>query len=177
MEVGESKLLIQPHPLNHWIEHVSQDFISEGEAKNVRIRYQLDPQIETVSFDKDKCEIILSNLLINALKHSPQDTEITIVSELLPETGRVRISIIDQGCGLKQVDTHKLFTRFYQGTGEQSGTGIGLSYSKFWSNSMAALSVHKITPNRGYLLFRATVEARIRRDYLPAESVSERTDA
>ena len=56
MEVGESKLLIQPHPLNHWIEHVSQDFISEGEAKNVRIRYQLDPQIETVSFDKDKCE-------------------------------------------------------------------------------------------------------------------------
>lgn len=38
-----------------------------------------------MSFDKDKCEIILSNLLINALKHSPQDTEITITSELLPE--------------------------------------------------------------------------------------------
>ena len=48
-------------------------------------------------FDKDKCEIILSNLLINALKHSPQDTEITITSELLPEENRVRISIIDQG--------------------------------------------------------------------------------
>ena len=130
MEVGESKLQIQPHPLNQWIEHVSQDFISEGEAKNVHIRYQLDPRIEKVSFDKDKCEIILSNLLINALKHSPQDTEITIASELLPEENRVRISVIDQGCGLKQVDTHKLFTRFYQGTGEQSGTGIGLSYSK-----------------------------------------------
>ena len=66
MEVGESKLQIQPHPLNQWIEHVSQDFISEGEAKNVHIRYQLDPRIEKVSFDKDKCEIILSNLLINA---------------------------------------------------------------------------------------------------------------
>lgn len=130
MEVGESKLQIQPHPLNQWIEHVSQDFISEGEAKNVHIRYQLDPRIEKVSFDKDKCEIILSNLLINALKHSPQDTEITIASELLPEENRVRISVIDQGCGLKQVDTHKLFTRFYQGTGEQSGTGVGLSYSK-----------------------------------------------
>ena len=78
MEVGESKLQIQPYALNQWIEHVSQDFVSEGEAKNVRIRYQLDPQVNTVSFDKDKCEIILSNLLINALKHSPQDTEITI---------------------------------------------------------------------------------------------------
>lgn len=130
MEVGESKLFIQPHPLNQWIEHISQDFISEGEAKNIRIRYRLDPQIGTVSFDKDKCEIILSNLLINALKHSPQDTEIIIASELLSEAGKIRISIIDQGCGLQQVDTNKLFTRFYQGTGEQNGTGIGLSYSK-----------------------------------------------
>lgn len=130
MEVGESKLLIQPHPLNEWIEHVSQDFVSEGEAKNIQIHYRLDPRIKIVSFDKDKCEIILSNLLINALKHSPQDTEITITSELLPEEKRVRISITDQGCGLQQVDTQKLFTRFYQGMGEQSGTGIGLSYSK-----------------------------------------------
>lgn len=130
MEVGESKMQIQPHPLNTWIEQISQDFISEGEAKNVRIRYVLDPRIETVSFDKDKCETILSNLLINALKHSPENTEITITSELLPEENRVRISIFDQGNGLQQVDTRKLFTRFYQGTGEQSGTGIGLSYSK-----------------------------------------------
>ena len=130
MEVGESKLQIQPYALNQWIEHVSQDFISEGEAKNVRIRYQLDPHIDIVSFDKDKCEIILSNLLINALKHSPQDAEIIIMSELLSEKNSVRISIIDQGNGLKHVDTQKLFTRFYQGTGEQSGTGIGLSYSK-----------------------------------------------
>ena len=130
MEVGESKMQIQPHPLNKWIEDVSQDFISEGEAKNVRIRYELDPRIETVSFDKDKCETILSNLLINALKHSPENTEITITSELLSEESRIRISIIDQGNGLQQVDTRKLFTRFYQGTGEQSGTGIGLSYSK-----------------------------------------------
>ena len=130
MEVGESKLQIQPYALNQWIEHVSQDFVSEGGAKNVRIRYQLDPHIDTVSFDKDKCEIILSNLLINALKHSPQDAEITITSELLSEKNSVRISIIDRGNGLKQVNTQKLFTRFYQGTGEQSGTGIGLSYSK-----------------------------------------------
>ena len=137
----------------HWIEHVSQDFISEGEAKNVRIRYQLDPQIETVSFDKDKCEIILSNLLINALKHSPQDTEITIASELLPETGRVRISIIDQGCGLKQVDTHKLFTRFYQGTGEQSGTGIGLSYSKILVEQHGGSIGAQDNPEAGAIFF------------------------
>lgn len=130
MEVGESKLKIQSELLNKWIEYVSQDFISEGEMKNVSICCQLDPRIGTVSFDKDKCEIILDNLLINALKHSPQNAEVTIVSELLSEKERVRISVIDQGSGLKNVNIQKLFTRFYQGIGEQSGTGIGLSYSK-----------------------------------------------
>ena len=130
MEVGESKLHIEPHPLNEWIEHISQDFVKEGEAEQVHIRYQLDLQIKLVSFDKDKCEIILSNLLINALKHSPQNSHITIVSETLPGGNRVRISVSDQGCGIQQADMQKLFTRFYQGTGEKNGTGIGLSYSK-----------------------------------------------
>ena len=43
---------------------------------------------------------------------------------------RVRISISDQGPGLKDVDTNNLFVRFYQGNNSRPGTGIGLSYSK-----------------------------------------------
>ena len=71
-----SKFPLAQIPLNQWIEHVSQDFISEGEAKNVHIRYQLDPRIEKVSFDKDKCEIILSNLLDHSIRRN--DTERTL---------------------------------------------------------------------------------------------------
>lgn len=130
MEVGESKLQLHPYALNDWIREASQDFVSEGEMHGIRFHYQLDEQIGLVSFDKDKCEIILSNLLINALKHSPEHSQITITSRLWPAERRVRISVIDQGCGLAHVDTQKLFTRFYQGNNEQSGSGIGLSYSK-----------------------------------------------
>ncbi len=130
MEVGESRLHVRPCILNKWIEQVSQDFVSEGEAEQVRFVYNLDPQIETVYFDKDKCEIVLSNLLVNALKHSPQNSTITVASQLLTESNDVQVSVSDQGCGLQQVDMEKLFTRFYQGSNEQSGTGIGLSYSK-----------------------------------------------
>ncbi len=130
MEVGGSKLQLHPHLLNEWIETLAQDFTNEGEAKDIHIRCQLDSRIGTVNFDKEKCEIILSNLLINALKHSPEHTEITLLSELLPDEKRVRISVVDEGCGLQHVDTGRLFTRFYQGSNEQNGTGIGLSYSK-----------------------------------------------
>lgn len=130
MEVGVSKLQIYPQLLNDWILGVSADFISEGEARKVDMRYLLDERITVVSFDREKCEIILTNLLINALKHSPEGGDILIQTELLPDEQLVRVSVSDQGCGLKQVNIHKLFTRFYQGSGERNGTGIGLSYSK-----------------------------------------------
>lgn len=130
MEVGVSKLQIYPQLLNNWILEVSADFISEGEARKVDMRYLLDERITVVSFDREKCEIILTNLLINALKHSPEGGDILIQTELLPDEQLVRVSVSDQGCGLKQVNIHKLFTRFYQGSGERNGTGIGLSYSK-----------------------------------------------
>ena len=130
MEVNGNRLQVEPHSLNEWIENLAQDFVPEGEAKRVSIRYRFDPRVGVVSFNKDKCEIILNNLLINALKHSPEETDITIASELLTGGERVRVSVTDRGCGLQHVDMNKLFVRFYQGGNEQSGTGIGLSYSK-----------------------------------------------
>lgn len=42
----------------------------------------------------------------------------------------MRISVSDQGPGLKDIDVSKLFTRFYQGENSRPGSGIGLSYSK-----------------------------------------------
>lgn len=130
MEVGVNKMQFLPQCLNDWIKSVVTDFIGEGEAKNVHLLCQFDEKIKMVCFDKDKCDIILTNLLMNALKHSPESSNIIIRTELLSDSKSVRISVIDQGCGLRQVDTQKLFTRFYQGTNEHLGTGIGLSYSK-----------------------------------------------
>lgn len=130
MEVGGGKLRLHPQDLNEWILQVSKEFMGEAQSRGIQIVYQLEERVHQVSFDTDKCEIILTNLLTNALKHSPDHSTISISSELVPANQKVRISISDQGCGLKGIDTHQLFTRFYQGSNEHDGTGIGLSYSK-----------------------------------------------
>ncbi|MCC8170844.1 MAG: response regulator [Parabacteroides sp.] len=130
MEVGESQLHLRAHLLNEWLQSVTQDFAGEGEAHGIQIRYRLDERAGKISFDQGKCEIILSNLLINALKHSPEHSEIVLTTEVFPEREVVRISVTDRGCGLQGVDTRRLFTRFYQGNNEQNGSGIGLSYAK-----------------------------------------------
>ena len=66
---------------------------------------------------------------MNALKFSPSDTTITVSSELLND--KIRVSVADQGIGLGNLDANKLFTRYYQGNHDQSGSGIGLSFSKY----------------------------------------------
>lgn len=101
-----------PYQLNEWIVSVAKDFESELEARNIRIKYQLDENIRQVTFDGAKCTTVLSNLLMNALKFSPTDTTITVSSQL--EDGKVRISVADQGIGLGNLDANKLFTRYYQ---------------------------------------------------------------
>lgn len=130
IEVGGSKLMLRMQELNPWVEQVALQFAEEAEASGIRLAFLPDGRIERVSFDADKCEIILTNLLINALKHSPQGSEISISTTMVVEERRVRIAVSDQGNGLKDIDTQLLFTRFYQGMSERGGTGIGLSYSK-----------------------------------------------
>ena len=130
MEVGQDSLRLESHNLNQWINDIGNDFLNEFSAKNIRIDYHFDNDISEVSFDRTKCEIVLSNLLMNALKYSVPNTLVTISTCFLREEQMVRVAVSDQGIGLKDVDSNKLFTRFYRGNFERSGSGIGLSYSK-----------------------------------------------
>ena len=130
MEVGESHLLIEPHPLNQWIKEVADEFVFEAAARQIDIVYEFDTHISEVSFDNEKGKTILTNLLMNALKHSPQGSCITLRTTQIADDRWVRVSVSDQGNGLQHLDSHKLFTRFYQGEGETQGSGIGLSYAK-----------------------------------------------
>lgn len=128
LEAGLDEMKLQKHILNKWITELSEDFKSEAKEKNIRICLQLDNQIDYVSFDEWKCQIILSNLLMNALKFSGNDSTITITTLLCED--KVRISITDEGIGLQHTEISKLFTRFYEGNHLKSGSGIGLSYAK-----------------------------------------------
>lgn len=114
--------------VNDWVKTVCEDFRDEFEAKLIKFTYDFSDAIEMVSFDKSKCEIILSNFLTNALKFSKPETEVCIITRM--EGEYVRIAIKDQGIGLNNIDIKELFTPFYQGNHDQPGSGIGLAYAK-----------------------------------------------
>lgn len=130
MEVKETKLQIRSYPLNEWLQETVNDFLYEGQERHISLNCETDSAIGEVCFDKDKNVIILTNLLVNAFKHAPDGSVITVRTELVQDANRVRISVIDQGKGLKDVDLDRLFTRFYQGEEAKGGAGIGLSYAQ-----------------------------------------------
>ena len=130
MEVGKDSLHMKPHQLNQWICSITNDFLTEFNTKDIKLVHDFDDTISDILFDSSKCEIILSNLLINALKFSSPTSRIIVSTRVISNGEMVRISVTDQGIGLGNVDLNKLFTRFYQGSHDRSGSGIGLSYAK-----------------------------------------------
>lgn len=129
MEVGKSSMKIESCDFNGWLTGITQDIVTEGQAEGVTVIRELDPNLTAVDFDKVKCETVMTNILMNAVKHSVNGDTITIRTRLTEE-GMARVSVSDQGRGIGDMDPAQMFTRFYQSNSEQYGSGIGLSYSK-----------------------------------------------
>lgn len=87
--------------------------------------------------DEDRIEQVLTNLLDNAIRHSPASTEITIstASDVWKEQPALKIVVADQGSGIPAADLPYIFERFYKADkartrGNKSGTGLGLAIVK-----------------------------------------------
>jgi two-component system, NarL family, sensor kinase len=79
-----------------------------------------------VSGDALQLQRVFSNLLTNAINHSPRGAKIEIV--LGSQAGQQVVKIIDTGAGIQPNEMPHLFERFYQGGGDRqaSGSGLGL---------------------------------------------------
>lgn len=128
LEVESNALKIESIDFNSWIGNVIGDILSEEKEVGIEIRTEMDPRISFVEFDRRKCDTVMTNILINAVKHSKAGDVIGIRTELIED--KVRVTVSDQGPGLRDTDMTRLFTRFYQNNREEYGSGIGLSFSK-----------------------------------------------
>lgn len=128
METGGETLQIRPYRLNEWVREITETFRGEFESRHIRLAYNPDEAVEEVAFDEVKCEMSLSNLIMNALKFSDEGSCVTVSTRLMQ--GYVRVAVSDEGIGLDHVDISRLFERFYQGEHGRKGSGIGLSYTR-----------------------------------------------
>ena len=95
-------------------------------------RHQLDmdvpPDLPTVVADEDKIDQVLTNLINNAIKYSPEGGPVTVSAR--NARGEVEITVADHGIGIPPEHLDKIFARFHRVEGGDTrragGTGIGL---------------------------------------------------
>lgn len=95
-----------------------------------RIRVEIPADLPLLEVDSALIEQVFANLLDNANKYSPDESEITIIVE--KQEREMRITVADRGKGLSPGHEDQVFDKFYRmhSPGDVSGTGLGLSICK-----------------------------------------------
>ena len=89
--------------------------------------FDLDPSLPDVLADPYQMEQVFSNIVLNAVQSLNGEGEVRIVSAL--DGDRIRISVIDNGCGIPPENRSRVFEPFFTTRPQGMGTGLGLSIS------------------------------------------------
>jgi two-component system sensor histidine kinase GlrK len=101
--------------------------------------------------DRDKCRVVLDNLISNAVKFSPQGGVVEVnISE---KKNELLIVVTDRGPGIPEGERERIFDLFYlsdqPGTGGYRGTGVGLSLVRAYAGAHGGRVDVETRPNGG----------------------------
>ena len=107
---------------------------TKADAKQQRLDFSITPEAIVLRADATQLKRALANLLDNAVKFTPTGGDIKLVVTGQPEAGEVRLTVSDNGIGIKAEDLPNLFQPFIQLDARLSrqyeGTGLGLALVK-----------------------------------------------
>lgn len=129
LDSGKMKLQIIKGDVVQLLKVLAASFESMAERKQIHYHFHLPEQTTITFFDKDKLEKIVTNLLVNAFKYTPEQGTVSFNAEI--DETKLRLFIDDSGQGISKKELDKIFDRFYQIEGtEDKGSGIGLALVK-----------------------------------------------
>jgi len=111
------------------ISEVKQLLTIQAEAKGIKLEFKPD-QVLYVYADRDMVNLVLRNLISNAIKFTPENGRIQI--KVQEKRSFIQVCVSDNGVGISSENLNKLFTEYYtsKGTSDESGTGLGLMLCK-----------------------------------------------
>ena len=131
LRAEEGKLSINKKttlPFNQFIKEIIFNYLPDFEVKKMHFYYKTNAKDSlNINYDLESLEIILNNLISNAIKYSNANKNIYL--NIYFSLEGIEIIIRDEGFGIPEEDKEMIFTRFYQ-TKQNSttgGFGIGLS--------------------------------------------------
>jgi signal transduction histidine kinase len=130
LQVGALPLKMHPLALDEMSRRVVTKFRSQSDKHHFVVEFP--PDFPVVRGDEARLEQVLSNLLTNAIKYSPQGGTISVTGHVWPD--RVVTTVSDQGIGIAPAEQTRVFDAFYRvddaPTRRTQGTGLGLYLAK-----------------------------------------------
>jgi two-component system OmpR family sensor kinase len=141
IESGQIKMLREPVDLAEVLEACVEKFVLRAREGDIELALEA-PTLPLVTGDKDRLAQVFTNLLANALEHTPPTGKVVIKAQEVkkkrsPKTAlasAIEITVTDTGVGIPSEDLAHIFERFYQvdksRAGKDRGIGLGLTIAK-----------------------------------------------
>jgi len=134
LDVQKDTLNISVGDIVAFIKDICYSFTELANRKSINFSFSTSVTELRIDFDPEKMRKIISNLLSNAFKFTPNSGKIDVnmgLNQLINEDKQVlKISVSDSGIGIPAKDLERIFERFYRvenpENGHQTGTGVGL---------------------------------------------------
>lgn len=128
---------LQPHVTNVFVKDLLEKVTTvlqwQIERRGLHFETSVDPSIRALRADPRRMEQVLTNLLTNAIKFTPEGGRVSVTVRCLGD-GHARLSVQDNGMGISEKDLPHIFDRFYRAEEARRlairGAGIGLSLVK-----------------------------------------------
>ncbi len=158
IEAGAIRVQVEEVTFADFMKDVVDALTPQGRS---RVWLDVDRTDLRVVIDPHRTEQILRNLIENALKFSPPDSQVFLTGKV--EDGVIRISVADQGVGISKKEIPRIFERFHQAgevmTREAEGAGLGLYITKRLVEAMEGEISVESSPGEG-TTFRVTLPLR-----------------
>ncbi|MCI0393655.1 MAG: GAF domain-containing protein [Chloroflexi bacterium] len=117
------------------VQQVAREIIANARSlaldKDITVRLEIDPDVETVEADRTRLTQVLFNLISNAIKFTEKGSVTLVIGQ---KNDQLLVSVIDTGIGIRKEDVPIIFEQFRQIDGSltrrHGGTGLGLPISR-----------------------------------------------
>jgi two-component system, OmpR family, phosphate regulon sensor histidine kinase PhoR len=132
LESPGAELDLSEVDLPELLHSIMRDWEKRFAAKQLKSHLNFPGNLPLLEADDSRLQEVIYNLLDNAVKYSQPGGTVSLRAAVAGD--RVRISVADQGIGIRETDLPRIFERFYRAdkarSGELVGTGLGLSIVK-----------------------------------------------
>jgi two-component system phosphate regulon sensor histidine kinase PhoR len=132
LEVGTARITMREVDLVRLMRQIVQDHLGAADEKQIDLTLKLPPKIPKVRGDKERLSVLVTNLIGNAIKYTPQGGHVTVTLEVGERC--VDVAVTDTGIGIAPADQNHVFDKFYRATSEEvqtvKGTGLGLAIAR-----------------------------------------------